>query len=71
MEQRRGGGHRLTAGLRSPQPLRYSSVAAAAKIVQKWEQDTEVSRTSYLNSENSNGAPPGGQWPLNPLQIQP
>lgn len=29
-----GGGHRLTAGLRSPQPLRYSSVAAAAKIVQ-------------------------------------
>lgn len=36
MEQRRGGGggHRLTAGLRSPQPLRYSSVAAAAKIVQ-------------------------------------
>lgn len=44
-----------------PPQLNNSSVAAAAaKIVQIGRQDTEVSRTLYLNSEKCNGAPPGG-----------
>jgi len=48
---------------RSPHPpiLRRSSVAAAAAAAKsgaKRGQDTEVSRTSYLNSQKCNGAPP-------------
>lgn len=66
-----GGGTQVNSWFKEPTTSPLLICCCGSKNSAKWEQDTEVSRTSYLNSENSNGAPPGGQWPLNPLQIQP